>query len=44
MKKEIEAEGHNINPTTKIIQLETELDINRKDLTNQMLKFRTMTD
>ena len=44
MKKEIEAEGHNINPTTKIIQLETELDITRKELTNQTLKFRTMTD
>ena len=44
MRKEIEAEGHHVNPTNKIIQLETELDITRKELTSQMLKFRIMQD
>lgn len=43
-KKEMEAEGHHVNPTNKIIQLEGELDITRKELTSQMLKFRTMAD
>lgn len=43
-RKEIEADNHHVNPTTKIIQLETQLDITRKELTNQMLKFRTMSD
>ena len=44
MKKEIEAEGHHVNPTNKIIQLETELDITRKELTSTMLKFRQMQE
>jgi hypothetical protein len=44
LKKEIEAEGHHVNPTNKIIQLESELDITRKELTSQMLKFRTMIE
>lgn len=44
MRKEIEAEGHHINPTNKIIQLEHELAITRKEVTSQMLKFRIMID
>lgn len=44
MRKEIEADNRHINPTDKIIKLETELEITRKELTNQSLKFRTMED
>lgn len=44
MRKEWEQEKHHVNPTNKIIQLETELEITRKELSNQTLKFRLMTD
>lgn len=44
LRKEIEAEGRHINPTDKIIKLETELDITRKELTSQTLKFRNMSE
>ena len=44
MRKEWEQEKHHMNPTTKIIQLETELEITRKELANQTLKFRLMSE
>lgn len=44
IRKEVEAANHHINPTDKIIKLETELDITRKELTHQSLKFRNMAE
>ena len=44
IRKEVEAEAKRINPTDKIIKLETELDITRKELASQTLKFRHMQD
>ena len=44
LRKQIQAEGWHINPTDKIIKLETELEITRKQLTSQTLKFRNMSE
>lgn len=44
IRKEVEADNKRINPTDKIIKLETELDITRKELASQTLKFRRIQE
>lgn len=44
IRKQIEADARHVNPTDKIIKLETQLEITRKELTNQTLKFRNMSE
>ena len=44
IKKDMDEANANINPTTKIIRLERELEVSRKELTNLMLKYRTVED